>query len=149
MVYGAAFAVCFLALLVGHSQVSQVIIWWEKCLTGNFELLFLQSATLFLIVLYCMYNWFSTMSKHFCKKWHNPSHKEWYKSNKEPKLVNMRRHGLGGVFTAFKLFSEGKGGKAHKVAMICTFCLKNCQRKREFSRFIPEAWVTMTLSFLT
>ena len=52
----------------------------------------------------------------------------------------MRRHGLGGVFTAFKLFSEGKGGKAHKVAMICTFCLKNCQRKREFTRFIPEGY---------
>ena len=78
------------------------------------------------------------MSKHFCKICHNPSHKEWYKSNKEPKLVNMPRHGLGGVFTAFKLFSEGKGGKAHKVAMICTFCLKNCQRKHDFTRFITR-----------
>ena len=73
----------------------------------------------------------------FRKKCSNPFHNEWNIEEIDVILVVVRTYGVAELLGAFKSLATIKGLKAHKVEKICTSCLKQCLRKRNFTRHLP------------
>ena len=77
----------------------------------------------------------------FQRTCNNPFHKTWSKGE-EVKILNLRARGLVGIGTNFDKYIEEETGKTsttgHRIKYLCTICLKECFRKRKFTKLLPN-----------
>ena len=75
----------------------------------------------------------------FKKQCNNPLHDEWINVPDDFRLINLRACGLADLFNAFKKAIVARGMRADKVGCsICSFCLRKCWKKREFTRHLTD-----------
>ena len=69
----------------------------------------------------------------------NPLHEKWSKNGSE-RIISLRSRGLWGLSKVWEQFLNAKLGQkpSHKVKHLCTKCLKECFRKRKFTKLIPK-----------
>ena len=75
----------------------------------------------------------------FKKSCNNPFHEKWSK-NEGGAIVNLTGRGLLTLAKVFESFIEAEFGKKapRGVKFLCTTCLRECFKKRKFTKFLPK-----------
>lgn len=65
-------------------------------------------------------------------------HKKW-KTEKDVQFINLRRNGLSDLANIFEQFLKNENVlKSPSVTNICTGCLKQCLKRRDFTKYLGE-----------
>ena len=77
----------------------------------------------------------------FRRSCNNPFHEEWSSSKNDGEtIVNLTGRGLLTLSKVFGSFIEAELGKKvpRGVKFLCTTCLRECFKKRKFTKFLPK-----------